>query len=859
MLKTKLFKNLGSVITAAALLISSQAIVFAENSDEDAFVYPELAASYDFANQTGDGITVRNNSGQAVPMSVVDGAGKMEWFHNIYTDKSYKNAVVEFDYEISPEKPENVKNDAGEVTTWAEVRLDVHFGNGDGNAANWSYIDFIKDEGGVPHYVASYNTPQDQLFEISEAANDFRFYQNTEYSFRYVVNGNSVQLYAKPASDTVYTYIGEKTGLDIPSGLIYIHSSQFAYIKNLKVYADTVKVSIDNGSYISAENAKINVTMINDIEVNDSNVVLKQNGSVIACDITRSGNNLTITPSALETNKEYTLWLSEEITGERGGKTIVFKTLPELAASYDFANNANSGFDIKTSGGSGQTIAIENGEGKLWWECIPITEKGYQNAVTDFDFRWDSADDGRLCIYFGVEDFANSGYFSYIDFNSASNSPHFFGGDMGDGFFQNGSGFGFEKNVDYSVRYVIDNQSVKLYAKKAADADYTYAGERTGINIPGGKIKIYCDKQYMNVKSIKVYANTTKVSVKDGAAVSSELAKITVILPEETLVNNSQINLTQNGNKVGYTLAQNGRTLTIAPILKPQKEYVLWLSEDITGETGGVTVNFITMPAVSASWDFTNDVNNGFDVKNSLIVADGEGKMSWDTKIITKNSYKHAILDFDYRLESLKGEKRFNVGFGADENGNSANFCYMDIDGSSTPKLHQPDDDYLFKNGSAFVFKDSVTYSYRYIVNSDSVKFYAKEENDAEYTFIGEVTGLNIPDGKMTIDGKEYGYIKNLKVYGYVTDNYDYIIKNASYNPTTKSFTADIKAVSVPASAKAAVASYSDSGLNDVKFIDIEGADKEINETVEPGIGYKVMIFGGESGIEPMAELVTFN
>ena len=28
-------------------------------------------------------------------------------------------------------------------------------------------------------------------------------------------------------------------------------------------------------------------------------------------------------------------------------------------------------------------------------------------------------------------------------------------------------------------------------------------------------------------------------------------------------------------------------------------------------------------------------------------------------------------MDFDYRLESLKGETRFNVGFGADENGNS--------------------------------------------------------------------------------------------------------------------------------------------------------------------------------------------
>ncbi len=591
MLKTKLFKTLGSVITAAALLISSQASVFAETENEDTFEYPSLAASYDFAKQTGNGITVRNSSnGEAVQMSVENGAGKMEWFHNIYTDKAYKNAVVEFDYKISPEKPENVRDDAGNVTTWAEVRLDVHFGKGDGNADNWSYIDFIKGDGGVPHYVASYTTYQDQLFNISEDAENFKFYQETEYSFRYVVNGNSVQLYAKHASDTVYTYIGEMTGLDIPSGLIYIHSSQFAYIKNLKVYADAVKVS-----------------------------------------------------------------------------------------------------------------------------------------------------------------------------------------------------------------------------------------------------------------------------VADGETVSSELANITVTLPHETAVNNSQIKLTQNGNKVGYTFAQSGKTLTITPILKPNKTYVLWLSEDIAGETGGVSITFNTMPAVSASWDFENDLNNGFDVQNNLTLTNGEGKMSWDTKIITKNNYQHAILDFDYRLESLKGERRFNVGFGANENGVSNNFCYIDIDGTTQPRLHQSNGDYLFENGSGFVFKDSVTYSYRYIVNSNSVKFYAKETTDAEYTFIGEVTGLNIPNGRMTIDGKEYGYIKNLKVYGYDSENYDYVIKNAAYDPQSKKFTADITALSDTApDAKATVASYSENGLKDVKIVDLP-ANEKVDLTLDEGSEYKVIVLNNFGDLEPVAECITFN
>ena len=845
MLKKKLFRKIGTVLTAASLLISSQAITFAQEESGGTFEYPELAASWDFTEEANSDFTVKYYDGNASKITLDNSQGKLNWYDYLYTKDNFQNAVLEFDYKIHANKPD----------TERRIRIFLGVDENQLESNNYIYIDFIKDTGDKPHIVVN-----GADWGYFNADSEYKFYQDTVYNFRYAVSGDSVRIWAKTETETEYTYIGERTGLNIPRGRIGIHSHDWGYIDNLKVYADTLKVSINNGDYIPADNAKIDVTLINDVEITDANITLKQNGSLIACQFSRDGKNLTVTPAALEPDKEYTLWISEEVSGEPSGRTIAFKTLPDVAACYDFANGVNDGFDVKTIDGNGTTVATDNGEGKLWWDCIPITQKGYQKAIMDFDFRWNSADDGRLSIYFGVESFGNSAYFSYINFDSDSNSPHFCDNSNGDGFFTNGSGFGFEKNIDYSVRYIVESDFVKLYAKKVADTDYTYVGERTGISIPKGKIKIYCDKQFINAKSIKVYANTTKLSIKDGATVPAELANITVTLPTETAADNSQIKLTQNGNKVSYTFAQSGRTLTIKPILKPQKQYVLWLSESITGEAGGVTVTFNTMPAVSAYYDFTNNVNYGFNVKNSLTVADGEGKMSWDTTIITSDSYKNAILDFDYRLESYKGETRFKVCFGEDENGTSTNFCYIDINGNSQPIFHKDDGDYSFKNGSGFVFKDGVTYSFRYIVSNDAVKFYAKEADAEEYTFVGEVTGLNIPSGRMSINGKEYGYIKNLKVYGYVTDNYDYVIKNASYDPETKTFTADVESVAAAAGeAKAAIAAYSDSSLIDVKIVDINNTNTSVSETLEAGSEYKVMVLESFSNLKPMAECVAFN
>ena len=841
MLKSKMFKRFGAVIMTAALVISSQAVNFAQESE-----YPELAASWDFTESTNSGFTVKNYDGGPLNLEISDSRGKMTWNSYICTNESFSNAVLEFDYMLNANKP----ND--------ERRINVYFGvsENDIKSGNYVYIDFIKDIGDKPHIVVD---GADWGYFNEE--NDYKFHQDTVYNFRYAINGDSVRIWAKAKDETSYTYIGERSGLNIPSGKISFNSHDWGYIDNIKIYSQKVDVSVKNGEYISADTKNITVKLINNVEINNSNVTLKKNGSLIACEFVRSGNDLTIIPAAIEADSEYTLWLSEEITGESGGKTITFNTMPDLAASYDFATGDNKGFIVTDGGYNGSSLPVENGAGKLWWERYIFTEKNYQNAIVEFDYKYTPVEkDNQFKIWFGVNGTDDSACFSYIDISKdgGAQQAHFVSGGV-DGFLTGGQAFEFSKDTYYTLRYVVSGDSVKLFAKKTGDPSFTYAGERTGITVPGGRVKIYNREQFAYIKNLKVYANTAEVSVMDGETVPAELKSIIVKMPKEVSVDNSNIKLTQNGNNVGYTIAQNGRVLTINPVLKPQKEYVLRLSEKITGEAGGITIAFNTMPSLTAYYDLTNNINNGFNNPNSFTVSGGEGKMSWDTTIITNDSYKNAILDFDYRLESYKGETRFKVCFGADENGDSANFFYVDINGASQPAFHRSGVDYSFNNGHGFVFKDSVTYSFRYVLNDDCLKFYAKEADAEDYTFVGEVSNLNIPRGRMSINGKEYGYIKNLKVYGYITDRFDYVIKNASYNRATKQFTADIEALSGNAAvAQAAIASYSQGCLSDVKVVSVSD-NTAVNETIEAADEYKIMVFDGFDNIKPVAEYVEFN
>lgn len=841
MLKTNLIKKLGSVTIAAALLISSQTFTFAQ---EETFTYPtNIAASWDFSKATNSGFIVRDFNGYPKTIELSDGQGKMYGYDSyIITRDNYLNAVLEFDYKLT------AANDN-------EIRNAVYFGvaEGENQSSNFVYIDFDKTNGGKLWFIVGGESAEYDL------KNDYTFYQNTVYTFRYVISADSLQIWAKSAEESEYTYVGEKTDLNIPRGKISIFSNNYGFIDNLKIYSDMLKVSVNDGDRVSADNAKFNVTLFNDAEITESNVMLKQNGSVIACSFEQNGKNLIITPSALEANESYTLWFSEEVSGEKGGRTISFTTLPEVAAYYDFATPANSGFDVKNSSGADGSIGISDGKGGLWWDSVLVTKNSYQNPVLDFDFSYDHETDTdsneRLFIYFGVENFT-SNYYSYIDFNDAGNAIMHFVAAGGDYTFIKGNDFEFKKKTGYSIRYIIETNCVKLYAKETTDTAYTYVGEVTGdFSIPVGQIKIWGQRQYTNATSIKVYANTTKISVKDGATVSADLKEIKVTLPSETTVDNTQFKLTQNGNKVGYTYTQNGNVLTIKPILKPQKEYVLYLSYAITGEADGITVTFNTMPSLSAYYDFTQNVNSGFATENLGDISGGEGTLEYNTTITTTKSYESVILDFDYRT-TIADEHRLNVSFGDN------NFAYIGFtaNGGYAHFVANGGDD-VYKNGTDFWFEQSTAYSMRFVVSNNTVEFYAKKVDAENYTYVGNRTGVNI--GKFTIKFSTWGggLIKNLNVYGYVADNYDYAIKNATYDSATNKFTADIISATATG-AKAAVASYSENNgtvaLNDVKIVDIDSTEKSVDTTLEAGDEYKVMVFDALS-ITPVAESVEFN
>lgn len=549
---------------------------------------------------------------------------------------------------------------------------------------------------------------------------------------------------------------------------------------------------------------------------------------------------------------------------------------PSLAASWDFSTNTNNGFRTENSySHTPNTLTVENGEGKMNWYDEIYTDKDYQDFVLEFDYRITPnkpETERRLNVHFGVADGANSNYM-YTDFMADGDRTHIIVDGADWGYFSDVD-YKFKANTTYSFRYAVKQNSVRVWAKAADETKYTYLGEETRVNIGRGKIKLD-SKDWGYIKNLKVYADAVKVSVADGETVSSELANITVTLPHETAVNNSQIKLTQNGNKVGYTFAQSGKTLTITPILKPNKTYVLWLSEDIAGETGGVSITFNTMPAVSASWDFTNNTNNGFKNKSTydnneypLTAVNGEGKLKWDDLVFTEKDYDKSIIEFDYRIEPEKpaSESSLWVYFGMADGANGSknhiriNFLTnerTDIDGIA--RIIVDGADWGHFSSVDYKFKSKTLYSFRFEVSANSVKIWVKANDETAYTYLGEETRVNIDSGRIGIRSNEYGYIKNLKVYGYDSENYDYVIKNAAYDPQSKKFTADITALSDTApDAKATVASYSENGLKDVKIVDLP-ANEKVDLTLDEGSEYKVIVLNNFGDLEPVAECITFN
>ena len=83
---------------------------------------------------------------------------------------------------------------------------------------------------------------------------------------------------------------------------------------------------------------------------------------------------------------------------------------------------------------------------------------------------------------------------------------------------------------------------------------------------------------------------------------------------------------------------------------------------------------------LSASWDFAENINNGFTVNRMVSTVNGEGELHWDHNISTAKKYKKAKLEFDFRMQPFKtSERRLMVNFGEESAIGGANFSYTDL------------------------------------------------------------------------------------------------------------------------------------------------------------------------------------
>lgn len=435
----------------------------------------------------------------------------------------------------------------------------------------------------------------------------------------------------------------------------------------------------------------------------------------------------------------------------------------ELSASWDFAENINNGFTVN------RMVSTVNGEGELHWDHDIYTARKYKKAKLEFDFRMQpfKTSERRLMVNFGEESAIGGANFSYTDFTSEGSEAHFVGEGSGDGFFAGGTAFVFAENTDYSIRYIVSENEVELYAKTANEEDYTFVGKRTGLNIGEGKIKIH-SHDFGYIKNLKVYGVPELSAwltcgdngyIDAGGSIELEFSRAV-----DTSDVREKTEVIHDGIKIPFSVTADGNICKIVPNdgFLPQRKYNVIVkaglaSGDITlPQNAEFTVN--TKPALTIAEDFDDNVMEDF-TKEYASAEDGRLKIDNWGNIKTAAPLSEYITEFDYIQENTDGSGRIMIYPRAGVN----NFSYIDI--NDTTLVHIVDENGDGASDSGMVFSGKTLYKFRMIVTKTLYKIYAAKDG-GEFVKLAE-NSINPGEGIMQITSGGSAYLDNLRIYEY--------------------------------------------------------------------------------------------
>lgn len=433
-----------------------------------------------------------------------------------------------------------------------------------------------------------------------------------------------------------------------------------------------------------------------------------------------------------------------------------------LSASWDFTENINNGFVVN------RAISVENGEGELHWDHNIYTAKKYKKAKLEFDFRIEpfKNSERRFTVDFGVESDNGGSNFSYTDFTAEGGVAHFVS-QGADGVFAGGENFTFAENTDYSICYVVSDSKVELYAKTADADDYTFVGEKSGLNIGEGKIKIH-SHDFGYIKNLKIYtppelsvritcANNGYIGADDGIDL-----EFSHPVSESDL--QDKIKLMHDGEEIPFTVTLNENVCRIMPedgFLTQRRydvtvEHGLRAGEVILDKDVSFTVN--TKPSVTVFENFDSNVSEEF-TKSYASAENGRLKIDNWGNIATVKEFSEYIAEFDYFQENTDGSGRIMIY----PRGGVNNFVYIDI--NDTSLVHIVDDNGDSASECGMLFSGATQYSFRVVTTKDSYAVYAYADG-GEFVKLTE-NNISGSSGTMQITSGGCAYLDNLKICGY--------------------------------------------------------------------------------------------
>lgn len=451
----------------------------------------------------------------------------------------------------------------------------------------------------------------------------------------------------------------------------------------------------------------------------------------------------------------------------------------ELVASWDFTENANNGFIANNA------VTCENGEGKLQWYHTITTVKKYKKAELDFDFRIEPFKDEerRVQVSFGLESNIGGSNFTYTDFAADGGKAHFVDSVNGDGFLSGGSDFLFKSDTDYNIRYIVSNDALELYAKTTDETDYTFVGERTGINIGEGKIRISCH-DFGYIKNLKIYT-VPELSVElaggdNGLINTTDSIKLNFSKPIDEAKN--KIKLTHDGEEVPFTAEIDGDVCKIVPNggFLPQRQYNIIVESGLSSgavvleEDANFTVN--TKPAVTIAEEFDDNITDDFTRSYATVGDDGRLKLENAGNIKTVKEFSEYVAEFDYLQEKTDGNGRITISPRAGVN----NFVYIQLSDTDFVNIVDANGDGGVNSG--LVFSGNVQYSFCVVVTKTEYTVYGAKTGDDYVRLNGnEISGTS---GALSLGNLGSGYINNLYIYEYddsvTTDPKDILARKGS-------------------------------------------------------------------------------